>query len=76
MNRWPSVASPASMPSTLKGTMSPSKTQRMRFSGLTHFSVPRPQVIDLGQGKLRMMPSAISATISAVGRPALCRWAK
>ena len=62
--------SPASMPSISNGTTSPSKTQRMRCSGRTQRSVPEPQVIDFGHGKPRTISSTISATISAVGRPA------
>ena len=41
----------------------------MRFSGRTQRKEPEPQRMDLGQGKPRRIASAISATISAVGRP-------
>ena len=54
MNRWPSVTSPLSIPSMENGTTSPLNMKTMRFSGRTQRSVPRPQVIDLGHGKLRI----------------------
>ncbi len=51
------------------GTTSPSKVQRMRLRGRTQRSLPAPEVIDLGQGKLLTTASMISAAISEVGRP-------
>ena len=42
----------------------------MRCSGLTQRSLPCPQVMDLGQGKLRTVCSTSSAMISVAGRPA------
>ncbi len=69
MKRWPWVRSPALIPSICSGTTSPSKVQRMRRSGRTQRSLLAPEVIDLGQGKLRTIASTVSATISGVGRP-------
>ncbi len=69
MKRCPSVRSPLSIPSMAKGTTRRSNTHRIRFSGRTQRRAPEPQRIDLGQGKPRTTASAISATISGVGRP-------
>jgi hypothetical protein len=76
MKRWPSVTSVAAMPSTSKATTLPSKRQRMRWSGRTQRSFPEPQVIDLGQGKVRTIAPIISATTALVERPAVARVAK
>ncbi len=71
MMRWPCVTLPLAMPSTAKGTTSPSKVQTMDFSGRTQRKDPEPQRIDLGQGKLRMICGTISAMTSVAARPAL-----
>ena len=67
------------MPSTSKSTTTGSsvsgpKVHRIDCSGRTQRSEPgraeaAPQRIDFGQGKARMMPGMISATISSAGRP-------
>ncbi len=67
------------MPSTSKGmtrvsSVSEPKVQMMDCSGRTQRSAPAlaeaaPERMDFGQGKLRMMPGMIDATISsAAGR--------
>ena len=71
MKRWPSLRSPALIPSISSGTTSPSKVQRMRCRGRTQRSDPVPHFIDLGQGKPRTICSTISAMIWGVGRPVL-----
>ena len=45
------------------------RMHKIECSGRTHFSVPVPQRMDLGHGKLRIVCSSTSATISAARRP-------
>ena len=75
MNRWPRVVLPAAMPSTVSGTtVAPASSDRMHrieCSGRTHRRPPVPHRMDLGQGKLRIVASSTSATMSAAGRPGL-----
>ena len=73
MKRWPSVVLPAVRWSRVTGTTSapPSSVSRQRIecSGRTQRRVPLPQRIDLGQGKVRMVRSSTSATMSGARRP-------
>ena len=73
MKRWPSVVSPAVIPSISTGTTStPASVVRMHrieCSGRTQRKEPSPQRMDFGQGKARMTWATTSATISAAGRP-------
>ena len=75
MKRCPSLMSPLTCPSISNGTTSPSKTHRIRCSGRTQRSRLTPEIIDLGQGKLRTILFTISNTTNRVGRPGRCRWA-
>ena len=80
MNRWPSVVSPALIPSISSGTTSApasfDRMHRIECSGRTQRKLPAPQRIDLGHGKLRTVSSSTSATIPAAGRPGLVMVAK
>ena len=69
MKRWPSVMASEGIPSISNGTTLPSNRHRMRLIGRTQRRVPEPQRIDLGQGKVRMTWSTVSATRSVVARP-------
>ena len=68
------------IPSTSSGTtVAPSSElvmHRIECSGRTHFNVPLPQRMDFGHGKLRIVRSKTSATISAAGRPSFVILAK
>ena len=79
MKRWPRVASPEEMPSTVNGTtsgvsVSGPKVQTIAWSGRTQRSEPgsaeaAPQRMLFGHGKPLMIPGSTSASTSGVGRP-------
>ncbi len=81
MKRWPRVALPDSMPSTLNLTISGSsvsgpKVAMIECSGRTQVSAPglaeaAPQRIDFGQGNVRTTSGIISAMTSMAPRPFL-----
>ena len=80
MNRWPSVVSPAAIPSMSSATTraaSPSvRMHRIDCNGRTHRKLPAPQRMDLGHGKLRTTLSRTSATITSALRPGFVILAK